>query len=135
MNVSEPFRARAVIALLPILSDELRLKRYAIAYEGEPVFDAPLDGISGVGFAICHRGRGAEYLVVGTWQNENELPLRVWTRDFGAAGWTRRTDDAGACVWDLEVIAFERDAYVAHVLEGARGDLDGYLAATMVPVR
>ncbi len=83
----------------------------------------------GVGFLVAHQGRGADYLVAGAWCGENELAPFIAVReqtDAGAWRWARSTESA--CVWDLDVVAFERDAYVATVLTESRADLDAYLA-------
>jgi hypothetical protein len=116
--------------------DGWRLKRYSIAFGGQPVdwpaFEPALTladtalprpavaaGRVGVGFAIAHQGRTALYYVLGWWDNENELPLRVFVRPLeGGARWRAARGSESICVWDLQVITFERDAYVATVLAG-----------------
>lgn len=89
----------------------------------------------GVGLLIQHRGRGADYVVLGWWDRENEIPLHVFVRYPGGADarWRAARATESICVWDLEVIGFERDAYVDTVLaqpdlEAARRD---YLARTL----
>jgi len=84
----------------------------------------------GVGFLILHHGRGADYLVLGWWDNGNELPLRLRIREHGRADWRAAQAHESICVWDIELIAAERDAYVATVL-GGRGiaAVEDYLAA------
>ena len=78
-------------------------------------------GCPRVGFLILHRGRGADYLVLGWWDRENELPLRVFVRYPGTddAQWRAARGGESVCVWDLEVIGFERDAYVRSYLDAA----------------
>jgi hypothetical protein len=84
----------------------------------------PREGDAGrpqVGFLIQHRGRGADYLVLGWWDRENELPLRVFVR-YPATGddaWRAARGGESVCVWDLEVIGLERDAYVGTYLGAA----------------
>jgi hypothetical protein len=118
-----------------------RLKGYAIRYGERPVDweehregidlalaalpDAdPENGRPGLGFLIVHRGRAAEYVVLGWWDRQNELPVRVFVRNEGP--WRPARDGESFCVWDLEIIARERDAYVETVL--ADGDAEAYLA-------
>lgn len=87
-------------------------------------------GRVGAGFVILHRGSGADYLVLAWWDRENELPLRVFVRTHDGAGdWRAARDSESVCVWDLEVIAFERDAWVATLLAGGNEEaaLDDYL--------
>lgn len=87
-------------------------------------------GRPGAGFLILHRGRGADYGVLGWWDRENELPLRVFVRYPGTddARWRAARGGESVCVWDLEVVAREREAYVATYLAN---DAAGWL--TRIP--
>jgi hypothetical protein len=88
----------------------------------------------GVGFAILHQGRCWHYLVLAWWDNENELPQRIWVRerDDPNARWRRAEANQSICVWDLQVIWFEREQYVKHVLSSReRLDIDGYMHARL----
>lgn len=122
-----------------------RLKRYRIHRDGVeqawsayddvwPLVDAALPDPAvtparpGVGFVIAHHGANVHYVVLGWWDNGNELPLRVWVRGFGpGATWRPASGNESVCVWDLQVIAFERDAYVETVMQQAGPDPDAYL--------
>ena len=80
----------------------------------------------GVGFAIAHQGNGADYSVLAWWDNENELPLRVFVREQRAgATWRPARGGESVCVWDLEVIGYERQAYVETLLN--HGTVEDYL--------
>ena len=120
------------------------LKIYSIHYGDEPFnrgrFDGawalvssalpPSDlaaGCPGAGFVILHQGATGDYLVLCWWDNENELPTRVFVS--GDDGWRPATDGESFCVWDLRVIWAEREAYVATVLAGHEGGIEEYLAA------
>jgi hypothetical protein len=135
-----PTRARGIVEY----EGGWRLKRYTIALPGEP-FDegrfaagrglalsalpepAVTPSRPGVGVVIEHQGREADYVVLAWWDRENELPVRVIVGD--EAGWRPARDGESFCVWDLAVLAAERDAYVRTVLApGAPGDA-AYLAA------
>jgi len=71
----------------------------------------------GLAFLILHQGNGADYVVLGWWDRENELPTRVAVRERTAgAAWRPARASESFCVWDLQVIGFERDAYVDTVL-------------------
>jgi tRNA-binding protein len=74
-------------------------------------------GRPGAGFIIEHQGRTGDYFVVCWWDNENELPIRVWVR--GEQGWRSAGPAESVCVWDLEIIGFERRAWIDTVLSGA----------------
>jgi hypothetical protein len=123
-----------------------RLKQYAIVYGGPFRADSFGDGLRlafealptpavtadrpGVGFAIAHQGNGADYVVLGWWDRENELPLKIFVRPQTPEGqWRPARGGESVCVWDLEVIWFERQAYVQTLLNG--GDSEAYLAKRM----
>lgn len=120
------------------------LKLYSIRYGAEAirwqVFEGGLNlafaevpepdlarGRPGLGFVIAHQGRTGDYTVLGWWDSENELPLRVFVRD--GAGWRPAQGGESVCVWDLEVIWHERQAYVTTLLAG--GSPDAYLATAL----
>ena len=113
-----------------------RLKSYSISYDGSPADWSQFElGIAlaceslpqpavtaerpGLGVVIAHAGRDALYVVLGWWDRENELPVRVFIayRDDGdALVWRGARDGESFCVWDLEVLWFEREAYVSTLL-------------------
>jgi hypothetical protein len=72
----------------------------------------------GLGFLILHAGT-ADYVVLGWWDNENELPLSIFVRPGGRRRWRKRSAHESVCVWDLEIIWHERNAYVRHVMRAA----------------
>ena len=80
----------------------------------------------GVGFLIAHQGRTGDYAVLGWWDNENELPLRVFVSPDGRKSWRHGQGSESICVWDLEIIWSERQAYIETVLSPT-GDVTAYL--------
>jgi hypothetical protein len=95
------------------------------------------EGDHPVGFLILHFGMDGNYLLVSQWYDANMLKHWVRGSAVGAGGETTFTPlaqrDLIACVWELEVIKFERDAWVNTVLARGRLDqasLDAYLATT-----
>jgi hypothetical protein len=79
-----------------------------------------------VGFVILHYGSQGDYLLVSQWYDADMLKHWVRGAVVDAAGATAFAPlaqrDLIACVWELEVIKFERDAWINTVL--ARGQLD-----------
>ena len=145
-TVRHPYRDRRIRCDGICTVAGYRLKLYSISFDDRDpdpaVFDAALrlaaqalpqpavtESRFGVGFAIRRRGRGEDYLVLNWWDKENELFGRVCTTPNGdAAGWRVASRGEIACVWDLLVIGFERDAYVATVLSRpGPPDVDAYL--------
>lgn len=144
-RISERFCARPIEALGVLPLGGWKLKLYSITYGRKallrPLYDAGLalaaetlpqppvgDGRFGVGFAILHQGRTVHYLVLNWWANENEHFCRVFVRGFeDGAVWRPAGSAESSCVWDLEVIWFERNALVETVLTREVPDLEAYL--------
>jgi hypothetical protein len=119
-----------------------RLKRYCITLPGE-TFDegrfragrglalsaVPEPAVTaerpGVGFLVEHQGREEDVVLVAWWDRENELPVRIIVC-HEQGGW-RPAREESFCVWDLQVIAAERDLYVETVLTPGGGGLEAYL--------
>lgn len=131
---SEPFSPRPIRPLGVRKHNDWRLKTYSIIYGPAPL-DLPLyeRGLTlafaalpspaitvarpGLGFVIFHQGRGVHYLVLNWWDNENEFFNRVFVHPLGDSHeWRPASGAESACVWDLEVIWHERNAYVRHIL-------------------
>lgn len=146
-RISEPYSPRSIRFREVREHRGWRIKVYGIRYGDAPldwpvyeeglqlVFDLlPEPAVTadrpGVGFSLAHQGRGVHYLTVNWWDLENELFTQVRVCGFGAGqAWREPTPGEYACVWDLQVIAFERDAYVECVLARPEDpDLEGYLA-------
>ena len=84
-----------------------------------------------MGFVGAHDGRGANFVFVDWWANEDELHHHAWLSSKEEPGRLRATGrgDFTACAWDLAVIGHERGAWIRHVLARTQGpDLDAYLA-------
>ena len=143
-----PFEPRAAAFHAIVEHAGHRLKGYSVRYGERPVdWDAhregiemalaalpeanPAEGRPGLGFLIVHRGRAAEYVVLAWWDRQNELPVRVFVHNEGP--WRAARGGESFCVWDLELFARERDAYVATVL--ADGDAEAYLARPATDTR
>jgi hypothetical protein len=140
-----PFEPRSIAALGLLRSHGYRLKAYSVVAGGHPLrrqsfnggqaaalaelpAPVPAPGRSGAGLLIYHQGHFANYVVVAWWDNENELPIRVFVDDGG--GWRAARTHESICVWDLEVIWFERNAWVATALSGTAPEvaMERYLA-------
>lgn len=136
----EPKHARPAPS---IVLGETVLKWYDIAPVDDPVPDELralarrelADGVrlcelklgAGLGFVILHRCRGGfHFLLVQTWQNDNELWVTVWAKlDDDDPGFHPWPVDPGHrptfCVWELGAVAHERVAWSTY-LRSARDD-------------
>lgn len=85
---------------------------------------------SGLGFWIGHEADPLRYLIRGAWVNANELVLHCWVQASTRSGapWEAGGDDFAPCVWDLEIVAFERQALIDTTLTPGGGGPSAYLA-------
>ena len=144
----QPYQPREIEFLRVLEHGEWHVKLYSIAFGVERVHEErfsggletalqylPLPAVNsvrpGAAFCILHQGRGVDYIVLAWWDRENELPLRVLVRAPSDAAWRASRGSESVCVWDLQVIAFERDAYVATVLADPPRPLDHYVSLVL----
>lgn len=151
VRITDGYRPRAIRYLGLWHVDQWRLKAYTISPAGvEPSHElveaaralaedriAESAG-SGenyrVGYVGVHAGKTGNFVFIDWWANENEVYHHVY-----ASSAERPTDfqyltptGASACVWDLQLIWFEREAWVATILSRPDApDIDAYLATTM----
>jgi hypothetical protein len=82
------------------------------------------------GFTIAHDALSAGLGIVYWWANENEIHSRVFMAPSEAPAELEPADGTGmACVWELEVIDFERRAWLEDVMKGE--DPARYLERTL----
>ncbi|HET9529400.1 MAG TPA: isochorismatase [Blastocatellia bacterium] len=148
LRLEEPYEARP-IRFLELWEDAgWRLKVYGIAYRRERPRQelieaarqaardrlprpAVTDSRYGVGFLGIHDGRGANFVFLDWWQDENELHHHVYVSPHDRPQLLEYSTPTGvvACVWDLRVLGFERQAWLDAVLANPNGpDIDDYLA-------
>lgn len=92
------------------------------------------------GFVIAHYARDGNYLLASRWCGMNMLRHRVfafrWPCDATSVELAALPmADIVACVWELEIIKFERDQWVRTAMNDASGSPSGdalksYLSAT-----
>jgi hypothetical protein len=73
-------------------------------------------GRPGAAILIAHHARVGSYIVLGWWDRENELPVRVFVRAPGDHTWGAAADHQSFCVWDMHILWYERNAYVRTLL-------------------
>ena len=147
LKLSEPYEKRPIRFLEMWQPDDWRIKVYGITYEGEtPSSDlikaarhvaierlratAPDTNHYNLGFLGVHEGRGANFVFIGWWADENELHYHVYNNLGDDPERLTYCLPGGpmACVWDAAVISFERQAWVDWILKNPEGpDVEGYL--------
>lgn len=90
---------------------------------------AHADQRHGIGFIIVHDARTAAIALYYWWQSFNELHQRILVGPRHEPRAMTQLEHASAgCVWEIEVIDFERRAWLADVLANPGGpDVERYL--------
>ncbi|HSA54529.1 MAG TPA: hypothetical protein VLE53_02445 [Gemmatimonadaceae bacterium] len=130
----KPYRPRPTRYLGSLSHEGWDIKQYSVVYDASVPFDAarfdagvPLalaelprparaHDRPGVAILIRHQAEGMDYLVLAWWDRENELPIKVFVREASEPEWRRARGGESVCVWDLDVLWQERQAYVATLL-------------------
>ena len=145
MTTYRAFESRTITPLQPVAQRGYRLKAYAVACQGrafdqgrfEPAIAElsqrlPIpssdSGCPGVGFLILHQGLTADYAILAWWDQQNELPIHVLVND--STGWRAANAHESFCVYEMEILWFERNLWVSTALAGIPLDraLTDYLA-------
>lgn len=145
VRVRERYRPRSIRFLELWRPDGWLLKLYGIAYKGglpraEVVEAARRSAAAtlprpartrdryGAGFVVVHDGQDACWLLIDWWGHESVLHQRLLTAPLSAPQEFHPAQrDLTACVWELPLLAFERDAWVSTVLSDAEADVGRYL--------
>ena len=153
LDVPRPYQPRPIrFHGLEELGD-WRIKVYSIALRGRaerpeliratldtardvlPV-DAFADGRAGAGFVIAHDASTTSILLIYWWQGTNELHHRIFVGPLDNLSVLDSVDPQPVgCVWELEVIDFERRVWLRDVLANSDGaDLELYLTQSIETV-
>lgn len=83
-----------------------------------------------IGIIVVHEAREADFLLINWWFNENMLNSHIYScpkDNYGLLEYLS-PKGGGMCVWELQVLCFEKSAWINHVLlEGSVADFHGYL--------
>jgi hypothetical protein len=150
MQIDHPYRRRYVRLLHLWIAGDWRLKVYGISREPRgpgadlvaaarelalEVLPQPAVTVSryGVGFVGVHQGRGANLVFVDWWERQNELHHHAWRSADASPNELEYVSPLGiaACIWDLAIMSFEREAWINSVLLPRRADLQQYLASAL----
>jgi hypothetical protein len=146
LALAGPHRTRPIRFLRTEPIGDWQIKLYTIATHGQTarqalidetlhrapkVFpgDAHADQRYGLGFAIIHDAMTASIALYYWWQSFNELHQRCYVGPKAdPAAMTQLTHQTAGCVWELEIIDFERRAWLSDILANPGGpDVERYL--------
>ncbi|MFN2389346.1 MAG: isochorismatase [Actinomycetota bacterium] len=148
MRLHGPYQARPIRFLELWQPQDWRFKVYGIAYGAEtpdPKLVAaikraaqetrPQPGVTdsryGLGFISAHQGRTVSVGFVDWWENEDELHHKMFVAHDADLAQIRPAGEheLTGCSWDLALMAFERNAWVQHILQSPEPDVDACLRA------
>jgi hypothetical protein len=86
----------------------------------------------GVGFLMVHYARDGNYLLISRWYGGNMLKHELFRLTQTADDWQAeplRSTNIVACVWELQIITFERQAWVCTAMAkaGTEASFNSYL--------
>lgn len=148
IELDEPYSTRPVRFLELAEQDGWRVKVYGISVHDERPDDALVDAAiehafdqlpspptaddrHGVAILIVHEGNDGIWLLLDWWFGQDMLKHRLFSAPFDDPDSFEDISDTHtmACVWELSVFSFEREAWVETVLANEDGpDLDAYLS-------
>ena len=126
-----------------------QLKRYSILYGDKTLNDqvvtaarnvaadflpqpATAPSHYGVGFVSVHQGKSYDFVTLAYWTYDTELRHQSYMRpSSSSAALAPVTSELSSDVWDLRLLAFEREAWINTVLSAAEPDLSAYLKTTL----
>lgn len=77
---------------------------------------------------LVHEGREGVFAILNWWIDENMLQTYAYLKTPGQQAFHRFSDGIVLCVWEMEVIWHERNAWIKHVLQkGEQPDFEAYL--------
>ncbi len=91
------------------------------------------ENIYGFGFIVLHEGQMENSISINWWQDNNLLRhhdfVTTLNDDFSFSDLPDNVHST--CIWDLQLISFEKDAWVKQVLQKSIPDIEAYLAERM----
>jgi hypothetical protein len=145
LRLAGPHQPRPIRFVRAERVGDWRLKLYTISTHGTEarpallaealrrapaIFPATGNGRHGVGFVTVHDALTASIALYYWWESFNELHSRIYIGPKAdPAAMTLFPAQAAGCVWELEIIDFERRAWLADVLANPAGpDVERYLS-------
>lgn len=146
MKPTEPYLARAISFVELFEKQGWRLKVYSILHPDkqlnpdlikateETAFSfLPQPAVTprhyGLGFISVHQGKSYDFVTVAYWAYDSELRHQTYMRPSSSSQRLEPVsgDELSYDVWDIRLLAFERDAWLQNVLRSPKPDLEAYL--------
>lgn len=91
------------------------------------------DENDGLAFLIIHEGSEGVFSILNWWVGGNMLNTRIYLSEYFDPTSFRCISDLGLapCVWELEVIDFERKLYIEHIMKAEPKNKAAYISDTL----
>lgn len=146
MNLKETYQPRRIAFHELYEASDWQLKIYTILHQAKTL-DEPLINAAkqtaleflpqpastqdyyGVGFVSVHQGRSYDFVTVAYWCYDTELRHQTYMRPSSSSYELEAltASELSSDVWDLRVLAFERDAWLRTILNANTPDKQAYL--------
>jgi hypothetical protein len=91
--------------------------------------DSTEPGHYSAGFISIHQGKSYDFVTVGYWTYATELKHQSYMKaSSGSSELEMITTELSSDVWDIRLLALERDAWVSEVLVAGAPSVEKYLA-------
>jgi hypothetical protein len=146
MQVKEPYQKRSIRFLELYTAQGWQLKIYSILHQDKQLNSQLIEAAKqtalgflpqpadtpnhyGLGFISIHQGKSYDFVTIGYWTYDSELEHQTYMRPSSASVELEAlsASELSTDVWDIRVLAFERDAWLACVLTAAQPDPVAYL--------
>ncbi|MEZ4629706.1 MAG: hypothetical protein R2880_03145 [Deinococcales bacterium] len=146
----EAYKPRLIRFLELWQAEGWQMKVYGITYEGKSIDEALVQAAKqtalevlpqparnlnryGLGFIGIHQGRSYDFVTVAYWNYSTELKQLSLMRASSRGTTLESVDEQelSSDVWDLYLLAFERQAWVSHMLQSSQASPEGYLSTQL----
>jgi hypothetical protein len=147
------FKTRPISFIEVFICNDWRIKLYTITYDSAVVSIETINIAKSyvgkwllksqdynlptykVATLIIHKWRGGHFAIIGWWIDENMMQILVFLASNEEPLNFRLYSDKGivTCVWELEILWFERNAWVEEVLKKqiTESNIHNYLQITL----
>ena len=153
MKTTTTFKTRPICFVEVFNCNNWKIKCYTITYNAEVVSPKIIDTVKlnlgewllksqdynlptyNIATLIIHKWRGGYFAIISWWTDENMLQLLVYLATNENPTHFKLYSDKGivSCVWELEILWFERNAWVEEVLQKQLNEtnINHYLQITL----
>ena len=151
IKLTEKYKKRPIRFLGLYLFEDWTVKIYGISYRNESPAVAFIENATGIAkkflplpaidddrygaaIVIAHEGREGNFLLLDYWTGENMLSQKLFFASPENFSEFKQIQDSGliACVWEMQVLHFESNAWIEHILKNeTKPDFESYFAKQM----